>query len=232
MTAPSFPQYFEISDGQRLTIDKIRPEEIQQVFDFLLIHFLPVPPFLQLCPDYNQVPKESRSPPAWIWEWTQQCVNQPFSLLVRNEDGQIVAVILNAIEQRPSTCSTVDPTEECELLIFECLAQLFRGVSFFEIFEADRLFHLAIVAVSSDYGHNGVAARLYQLTLDIAAASGVKVIKQQAFSQYTLKLGVKFGFTNYKTLDYANFTYKGAQPLAQIDMGLHQAVHLMARPTV
>lgn len=127
--------------------------------------------------------------------------------------GLLAAVLLNVIEQRPEVVAAEQQEEDFGLLTVY-LKELNKGVNFFDIFETDRIMHNIIVAVSSKYTRLGLASKMYELSLDIAAAMGVKAVKTEAGSTYTARVASKLGYTTFKVLDLASLEYLGTKPLA------------------
>lgn len=221
---PSFPQPFDMADGRRLSIQVAQQDDIEDIYSFLIEHFFSRPPVLQLC-KYDSSMTETQKE-EWIRGHINHCTSLPISLVVRDMDGQLVAVRLNVIEERPP--DGVTAKEELNL----CTAfksQLNRGVDLYKVLETDRILHMAMVAVSSDYGQVGLGTRLYQLSMEIGVSNGVGGIKTEAASVYVAKLVTKLGFETFNTLDYAQLELNGSRPLVGVDMGEHQIGRLMAR---
>ena len=109
--------------------------------------------------------------------------------------------------------------------------ELYKGIDLFALLETDRFFHLGDLTVSCDYARQGLATKLYQLSLEIAVKLGVPAAKTYAASTYTAKLAAKLGFSTFNTVDYATLEHKGTMPFTKYPDVLvdHPSVLLMAR---
>lgn len=219
------PQSFESVDGRRLIIDRARQEEAQEIEDFLMAHFVPVPPIKQLCTlEDGRVAK-----PAWLRHCVDECLERPYSLVIRDKNGMIVAALLTVLEKK--SLEPINYPSEWKLLV-PYLTELNRDVDLFSIFGTDQIFHLELVAVSSEYARQGLAKFLYKLTLDLLAETGeTVVVKTEAASSYIARLAAQLGFSVYNTISYASIEYNGSYPMAKDSAGLgdHQTCKLMAR---
>ena len=229
-TEMSFPLSYPRQNGQDLIINKIRPEEHEEIVEFFFAHFMPRLPIRQIC-QYDDGPKKFKRP-NWMWDEVRQCISKPISLSVRDPatNGQLAAVLLNVIEVRPSESAQQVAEEEQDLLTVY-LDELNKDINFFDIFEIDEIMHNIMVAVSPDYTQLGLASKMYQLSLDIAIANGVKAVKTEAANIYTAKVATKLRYTPYKVLDLASLEYLGTRPLANYpEITSHNPkAHLLAR---
>ena len=222
-----FPLSLETMDGRDLIVDLARPDERQEIYDFLLVNFIPVPPIRQLS-QYDDGPEEFKRP-AWVLEYVGECISQPYSLLARNKDGTLVAVMLNILESRKEE-EEHSPYWDWNLTT-AYMAALYKNLDLFTILECDQIFHLTIVSVSPNYAKQGLATKLYQLSLDlIAPTTGAGGVKTEAGSIYVARLATKLGFNTYKTLEFASIEYEGRFPLANKEgIEEHSTARLMAR---
>lgn len=219
------PRSFETVGGRRLVIDLARPEKAQEIEDFLMVHFIPVSPIKQLC----QLNDEENGKPPWLREGVDECVERPYSLVIRDGNGMMVAVMLTVLEKKPM--EPIQYPAEWKL-VAAYLTELNRGVDLYSIFDTDQIFHLEMVAVSSEYAHQGLAKLLYELSLELLAETGeTVVVKTEAASSYIARIAAKLGFTVYNSIDFASVPYGGSYPLAGDSAGLgeHRTGRLMAR---
>ena len=223
----SLPHSFETNDGRLLTIDFGRLEELEEVYDFSVLYFVSEPPIRQLS-QCDDDPKGYK-PPDFLKDYVRKCLSEPRSLLARDSNGKLAAVMLNVVEERLDGGEGVHEFSE-QNLTTAYLEELYRGVDLFEILDVDKIFHLAIVAVSSDYARQGLASKLFKMSLNVAAELGIGAAKTEAGSAYVAKVATKYGFVSYKNLDFASIEYNGDKPLADAKgMGEHATAHLMAR---
>ena len=228
------------SHEQDLAVHIARPDEAQEVYEFLLHHFFPQAPIRQLGL-YDESEEAKR--PAWIEELVRDCLRTPHSLLVRDSrlHNQIVAVAVNEMkscsiaEKRPTddepnrnSRSSSDPAQiPVGRLHKAVLKEIHQHVDMFNIYETDKKMEFSIAAVDERYSRQGLASKLMELALEIAKEAGAGVIWTEALSAYTAKVANKFGFDTLKSIDYSEFRFEGYTPLANIPG--HRTGHLMAR---
>lgn len=223
-----FPYSFKTADGRELTIDFTSVEDFDEVSGFILEHFVTKPPIRQLN-QYDEASGKSPSSP-WLLEYVRECVIQPkTSLVARDPQGRLAAVRINKVEDRPVSGPDIHEYSEWNL-ITAYLAELYRDVDLFSLFDTDKIFNLAIISVSSEYTKQGLATELYKLSLQVAKDLGVEVVKTEAGSEYVAKAVKNLGFSTFKALDFASVEYNGTRPLANAPgMGDHKIARLMAR---
>ena len=236
MDTSSYPREFKTADGQVLVVDCARLEDLEEVTDFIQQHFIAKSPNLYLIP-HDEEKAEAFSP--LLSSYMQLIINQSVSLCVRDisAGGRLAAVRLNKIEHRD------DPKEEEasaedgqspreELLIFSLLGSLNEGINLFDYYNTDKMLHLAMVAVSSDYGRLGLAGELYKLSIEIAKSVGAGAIFTEAVSEFAQAAARKFGLQNLKEIVYEEFELQdGSRPYATSieGLGVHRTAKLMAR---
>lgn len=115
-------------------------------------------------------------------------------------------------------------------LLFSVLGGLGEGIDLFKLYKTDRVLHLFAVGVHSQYGRQGLASRLYQLTIELALSAGVGAMALEAVSEYAYRAASKLGFTVLRVIDYATHEYKGGTPLKDCGDLDHTAARYMARP--
>lgn len=94
----TFPLQLEQVEGRPLTVDIARPEDAQEIFEFLLCHFFSLVPIRQL--GLSDESDEAKRP-EWMQYGVTNCVQTPHSLVVRDAcfKNQIVAVAINEIQE-------------------------------------------------------------------------------------------------------------------------------------
>ncbi len=223
---------------QELMIQIARPDEAQEVYDFLLDHFFPLAPIRQLGL-YDESEEAKR--PAWIEDLVRDCLRTPHSLLVRDAclQHQIVAVAVNEMKTsitttKPLTHARPNGSRSCNpaqipvgRLHKAVLENIHRQVDVFSLYNTEKKMEFSIVAVNKNFGRQGLASKLMELSLEIARENGVGVVWTEALSEYTAKLASKFGFDTLKSINYDDFWFEGKKPLANIPG--HRNGRLMAR---
>lgn len=102
-----------------------------------------------------------------------------------------------------------------------------RNLDVFTVYETETIMELNKLAVDGQYGRQGLATKLVELSLCIAKSQGVGAVWTKALSAYTAKVALKFGFVILKSVNYDDFKYDGEFPLANIPG--HRFAHVMAR---
>lgn len=234
----TFPLQLEqaVDRQQTLTVDIAQPDDGQEIFEFLLQHFFPLAPIRQLAL-YDESEEAKR--PEWIEDIVLECVQTPYSLVVRDSclHNQIVAVAINEFQKR--TLSDVtnhqlyaprsnNPAQiGVGRLHKAVLEAINRDVDVFAIYETETKMEIGALAVDGRYGRQGLATKLVDLSLRIAKAHGVGAVWTEALSAYTAKVAFKLGFEVLKSVTYEDFRYEGDLPLANIPG--HSVGLLMAR---
>ncbi|KAI9565532.1 hypothetical protein GHT06_009324 [Daphnia sinensis] len=234
----TFPLQLERAAGrqQKLTVDIAQPDDGQEIFEFLLKHFFPLAPIRQLAL-YDESEEAKR--PEWVEDIVRDCVQTPYSLVVRDSclHNRIVAVAVNEIKKRtlpnvtnhqlyaPKSNNPAQiPVGRLHKAVLEAIN---RDVDVFAIYDTDIKMEIGVLAVDGRYARQGLATRLVDLSLRIAKAHGVGAVWTEALSAYTAKVASKLGFDVLKGVTYEDFRYEGGFPLANIPG--HSVGLLMAR---
>ncbi len=214
---PAFPQPFRTPDGRDLVVYIAESDDSPEIANFLMLHSLPIPPIRQLC-GYQ----DGQEQPTFLLDIAFKDTEQPMSLLMRDTSGELVAVLLNDIHHKSSGTDDLSTT---------LLIDLYDDVDLFDHFKTDKIFHQNIVAVSSEYGRQGLAKRLYQLSLKIAEEMGFEAASTEAASSYTAKLANDLGYITLRTMGYISLEHKGTSPFSKYPdvLAKHPTFSLMAR---
>ena len=116
-------------------------------------------------------------------------------------------------------------------LLFSILGSLGDGCDLFKLYGTDKVLHLFAVAVHPSQGQQGLASRLYNLSIELAVSAGAGAIAVEALSEYTIRATTKLGFQVHNVIDYASFEYHGKRPLADCTELLadHSEARFMSR---
>lgn len=223
----------EWSKGRTLLVDLARPEEAEEILDFLNVHFLPVSPNNHLI-SYDQPETQSTEDQeggtTFFLQVIQECLRTPHSLVVRDQStDQLVAVRINKIED--SSAHSGRNHKQPERLLFALLDALKKNADLHEKYETNRILHLCMIAVSEQHCGEGLATKLNELSMDLAIQGGAGAIKTEAVSEYAAKSVAKLGFTVISSIDYATFEFNGTKPFADNAdlLAEHPTARLMAR---
>ena len=231
-----YPREFKTCDGRVLVIDCARPDDSEEITDFIQQHFIAKNPNLYLIP-YIEDEAESFRP--FLTGYMNLMISQSVSLTVRDPSagGKLAAVRMNKIENRNDPKEEEESPEEGKppkevLLIFALLGALNEGINLFDQYKTDKILHLAMVAVSSDYGRLGLASELYKLSIEIGQNIGAGAIVTEAVSVYAAKAAASFGLQTLREVVYEEFQLEdGSKPYAPVikELGDHRTGKLMAR---
>ena len=230
------PFELKTCDGRVLVIDRVREEETDEVCNFVYEHFLKSKPNRFLIP-YDGCSAETfhqrRS------GYLKSVINQSVSFSVRDPSvgGELAAVRINELKHRnepkqedQSTEKEMSPWERRPIIAF--LKSLNEGINLFDQYNVDTILHLAMVAVSSDYGRLGLASELYKLSIEIGQNVGAGAIVTEAVSVYAAKAAASFGLQTLREVVYEEFQLEdGSKPYAPVikELGDHCTGKLMAR---
>lgn len=224
-----FPLRWELPDGVVLIVTIGRPEEAEEVGEFIRVHFWGKPPNLQLTGRPDK--KESEDMKQLWLHRRQDLLKQSVSLIVRENSpsGGIVAVWMNEMEEPPN-----ENVEEMlpDRPIDAVLNELYIDVpNLFSYYETNRVFHIISVTVREDFCSRGIATQLNKLSLQLAVQNGAGAAKAEVVNEYAFHSFAKLGFEVLKSVDYATFEFKGTTPFAceQDMLAEHPAARLMAR---
>ncbi len=226
----NFPIILKLSYGDPyLVVDIAQPNMAEEFLEFFKVHFSGVSPNNYIR-KYDAPPPGSEEEKQRFERWLgiiRETLNSPCSLTVREQNtGRLVAVIFNKIE-RP----TVEQRDYPRRFLFSILQALTSDHDLFTLYNTDKVFEIAVVAVSTDYGRKGLATKLMEFSIQIAIEIGAGVVKVEAVSEHSAQIASKLDFTVLKSIDYATFEYDGIKPLAGNDEMLseHPTARLMAR---
>ena len=204
--------------------------DLDEICEFLLIHFFPEVPIAKVV--NMDVDKEVR---PWVRKFVGAIVSDSNSIIVRDaqHNNRLAAVRLNIVEQKGVDNEKFHLTHYCNCVDHPLmwmngafLDQLAQGVDCYEMFWVDKIFYLVLVSVSNEYGRRGLAAKLVELSIDMAKQKGLHVSTASAVNEFAAKALGAAGFKSIKQLAYSDFEFNGSRPL--VNSGVHQIGRLMA----
>ena len=219
----SFPRKFVTRDGQEFTINIAHPEVLDEVVEFMQIHFLSTSPNCYIIPgglsDVNQ-----------FKEYLSGYLQQPISLTARDSMGKLAGIRINGLEERTDAV-VLPPANESLALIMSLIDALEQGIDLFEKYNTEKVFYLAMMAVDKTFGGLGLASKLVEFSLELAKANGTGAVKVCAMSDFAAKVAAKQGLETIRTIDYATFEFNGDKPLAYLPdlLSEHPVARFMAR---
>ncbi len=185
----SFPRTLVAKDGQVLTIDLARPEHVEEVSEFRRLHFFPTSPncyLVKVGPEDDQTLRKN----------VLRCLKHPVSLTARDSDGRLVAIAMNEFKERTDEVHDAPSLSKYPgiALILSLIGALEAEIDLFVEFNTDRILYLAAIAVDKRYGRLGLASKLVELSLELAAINDAGGVKTCAASEYVAKAAAKHGF--------------------------------------
>lgn len=219
----SFPRKFVARGGQVLTINIARPEDLQEVSEFLRLHFFFTSPNCYLI-------KDGPGDDHGLKDYLSGCLKHPVSFTVRDATGRLAAIRMNELEERLD--GVVVPSSAKNLaLIMSLLGALEADIDLFTKYNTEKILSLAMMAVDKSYGQLGLASTLVELSLEVARANGAGAVKVCAVSEYAAKVAAKHGLETLRAIDYATFEFNGDKPLAYLTdlLSEHPVARLMVR---
>lgn len=167
----------------------------------------------------------------WLPQFVSSVVASGWSIIVRDNEGQLAAVRLNLLELKDSNIGMhelVDATNQPKMtIVLELLNQLSSSFNFYTMHNVDQVLHLVMVAVSEQFGRRGIASRLAQLSLRRARKEGIRVVVVEGANMFAAKLLLKNGFELVNQILYNDFEYKNSKPLTTT--GIHQRIVLLSQ---
>ena len=218
----SFPRKFVTRDGQEFTINIALPEDLEEVLEFMQLHFYATSPNCYLVPGSQRQPN--------FKERLYGNLKQLISLTVRDSTGRLSGILINKLEERTDTV-VLPSTKNSTTLIMSLLDALEEGIDLFEKYNTEKVFYLAMMAVDKRFGGLGLASKLVEFSLELAKANGAGAVKVCAMSDFAAKAAAKQGLETIRTIDYATFELNGDKPLAYLPelLSEHPVARFMAR---
>ncbi len=203
--------------------------ESEEIFEFLMSHFFPEVPTFKLV---NMDAEKEVRPLAS--KYVQVLVANLNTITVRDtlNGNRLAGVSLNAVDHghEADEFNIVKYVDPIKYPLFwksmEFLNQLAQGVDCHEMFGVDKIFYLVLVSVNNEYGRRGIAAKLVELSIEMAKQKGLHVSTASAVNEFAAKALGAAGFKSIKQLAYSDFEFNGSRPL--VNSGVHQIGRLMA----
>lgn len=206
-----------------LIYDIARPDEAEEVFEFMLEHFFSRTPVRQI--HLIDQDEETRRP-LWKLHHLRKCFSQPYSIVVREENrsGRLVASLANYLEEKGTwKRMEVDPNDRSPgWLARGLIAELNKDLDLFDLYKTDLVFNLCMTTVAKEYSKQHIATKMAMLTIKIAYyRGGAGAIKAEFFNGAQRVQSRTFApIMNIRTVDYATFRLNdGSCPLMNVDLG-------------
>lgn len=213
---------FVTRDERQLTIDLARPEEFQEIWEFLSDHFFPMSPSCYLF-------KGNPINDVGMLEFVSVCLRDPVSLIIRDSSDKLVAVRLNLLEDRFNKHKPLTLTNN--ELIVSLVSALEKDIDLFTIYNKNKTFILQMLGVDKQYSGLGLGSMLVKLSINLAKRHGAGAVAVLALNEAAAKLAARNGLEVLRTIDYATFELNGVQRLANESRLLaeHRVAKFMAR---
>ena len=212
---------------------RAKPEEADEIFEFMVEYYFPVPPFRQIHFYDEKKPETCR--PAWRLDEIHQYLAAPYSLIIRDENNssnQIVGITVNNIEDKKDfkLPEMQEPDTSIGWLDRALCDELNRGLDLFSYFGTDRILHLSSGLVRPDHRGSGLLFQMIKAATDLAYyEGGAGAAKGDSFSRYAIQSALNAGFEVIRSIDFANLEVNGTRPMANFTgMGEFRTASLIA----
>lgn len=141
---------------------------------------------------------------TFIEPWTVACLKSKISLIARNSAGSVIGV-------RMTDLSTVEKPFHTPPEVFQSdamgaiLDELNKGVDIFEMYKTQRAFRFVYLGVHQDYRNQGLAEKMFEISIELAKMNGADVIVVVGVHKYATRSAVNSGFRIVKTVSVSDF---------------------------
>ncbi|XP_005186368.2 arylalkylamine N-acetyltransferase-like 2 [Musca domestica] len=197
-----------------------------RVYDFLKSYFFPDEP-LSTC----HRPDEKR---GFGEEVLSSLIESGLCLkAIVEETQELVGVVLNDAEdplkeEEEELCNdevtTHDTTGD---KIHKFLTKIQREADLFKRYNIQKLLHLIIVTVKSEWRGRGIASRLSKAVMDLGKEKGFELITAECTSFYTAKMFQHMGWDIVHSVRYKDYLDGNGQPVFQ-PLAPHDACRVYA----
>ncbi len=196
----------------RMVMDFAKPEEIEDIFQFVMKHHFAVPPLRQIMFFDDFADSKSAD---YCFANIQRLLLQPYSVVIKDFEAsgnRIIGVSLNLLEDRHGSPMLNGPhpnDRSAGWLTRAIVAELYRDVDLFARFETDKILDFSLGVVDPIYRRSGLISRMLSLIVDVAQQeTGVCVVKGHALREGGFRyLAQTLGLQVIRTVEYATFEH-------------------------
>jgi len=192
-----------------------KPEEEQEVLDFLHVHFVPVEPIneaIGLCELGYRIP--------YFDAWVSDCLKKKDTVLrlARDDEGVLLGLVIIGIvnandkEEEEEEDKDLPRWRKCPdkmHKIFAFLDHVKRGMDIGQDYGVTQWGDILILACNANRRVPGLGTALTKAALQDMEEKGVKVITTIATSHYSAKIFAKFGFEEVRSVKYTDYLVDG-----------------------
>ena len=220
-----FPRKFVTRTGQEFTINIALPEDLDEVTEFMQLHFFSTSPICYLVQNHQR----RHNFKDYLFGYLRQLV----SLTVRDSTSRLAGITINGLEEQTDVVvsSEAKSTTAVPNLVMSLHEALEEGIDLFEKYNTEIFLYLSMMAVDKMFGGLGLASKLVELSLELAKAHGAGAVKALVVSDFAAKVAAKQGLETIRTIDYATFEFNGDKPLAYLPdlLSEHPVARFMVR---
>ena len=195
-----------------LVMDLAKPEEIEDIFQFIMKHHFTLPPIRQIM-FFDGSSDDVKA--ADLFDTTRRRLHQPYSVVMRDceAENRIIGTSLNLLQNRdenPATMSGPDPNDRSAGWLRRAIvAELYKGVDLYDGFDTEKILDLGSGVVDPIYRRLGLLFRMQNLIVHIAQAeSGVRAVKGQSLREVGFRYTTEtLGLQVIRTVEYATFEF-------------------------
>jgi len=165
-------------------MDLAKPEEIEDIFQFVMKHHFTIPPLRQIM--FFDDLSDSKSA-DYCFSNIQKLLLQPYSVVIKDSGNRIIGVSRNLLQNRGNhqMMNGSDPNDRSAgWLTKAIIAELYRDVDLYARFETNKILDFSLGVVDPIYRRSGLISRMLSLIVDIAQQEmGVSVVKGHALRE-------------------------------------------------
>ncbi|XP_011296840.1 dopamine N-acetyltransferase isoform X2 [Fopius arisanus] len=192
----------------------LTPEDKPKVLAFLRRFFFRDEP---LNHTIGLIPEGENSTCLELEEYSMSSLDQNLSLMAVSSGGAIVGVQLNGITEPAEKEDEPDYIKSCENAKFKKILKLLhhvdQKVDIMNRYPDKKIMDIRIISVDSNWRGQGVAAVLFEKTIEIGRELGYNLIRTDCSSHFTARLCKRLAFEEIYALKYADYVDESGKPV-------------------
>ncbi|XP_063978800.1 arylalkylamine N-acetyltransferase 1-like isoform X2 [Diachasmimorpha longicaudata] len=163
------------------------------------------------------IPEGENSTCIELEEYSMSSLEQNLSLMAVASSGAIVGVQINGTTESPEEEEEPDYIKACENAKFKKILKLLhhvdQEVDVLKRYPEKKIMDIRIISVDSNWRGQGVAAALFEKTIEIGRELGYDLIRTDCSSHFTARLCKRLGFEEIYSLEYADYVDESGKPV-------------------
>ncbi|XP_015112260.1 dopamine N-acetyltransferase isoform X2 [Diachasma alloeum] len=162
------------------------------------------------------IPEGENSTCVELEEYSMSSLDQNLSLMAVASSGAIVGVQINGITEPPEE-EEPDYINTCANPKFKKILKLLhhvdKEVDIINRYPGKKIMDIRIISVDSNWRGQGVAAALFEKTIEIGRELGYDLIRTDCSSHFTARLCKRLGFEEIYSLGYVDYVDESGKPV-------------------